>query len=320
MQGYIGLEPQGFQKEECIKWAEKLINHALLCYQEASQEAYQDYTDSLFSYNSDADQNKYPNLIIERPPFLNRVSSDTYNDYNNSNENSITVFSIDSKLIKRNFINQDQSSQVINLLFGHYSSLYFLALGMFTLCKDSSEDKIIDNIKEAYHYFVCSWAISEGGAKLKLNPDSDKYNLTRKSKPLTINYNNQKIDIEDKFNVSKLRGLFFHRVSEWMDLGKIFMAVSLCILAEDYTFSNWKLTVKAILGEEEAILSKVPEDFESFAAGQTDYNLHLKSQFKRIKDYLQDYMNNFENRHKKKPIRQRRDEIVQRIFRMLRGD
>ncbi len=328
IQAYIGGEPKGFDKETCIRWAKKLIDHALLNYQEASQECYRDYTDNFFS--DDQNQNKYEPLIIQRPPFLNLIPSpgaikDETDEKSNSGEQSsnsrVKVHNISSELIKRDFVpesREEESTKGPIDLFGQHSSLYFFVLGMLELCDNYSEENALNHLQEAYNYFVCSWAIAEGCSKLK--KDGDVFELNRKFDVLKI----ESIPIIDKFNVSKLRGLFFHRISEWADLAKIFLAVCQSIIAEkEEKDGNPDFSVvNAILNQARDVFSEVPQDFAKaeFVDDQTHYNRHLESAFKRIKAYLKDYMKDFSKKHREKSLLQRRDKMVKDIFFRLRGD
>lgn len=329
MQGYIGGEAKGFDKKTCIDWAKKLIDHALRNYQGVTEECYRDYTNNLFSEGKD----KYSglSLTVQRPPFLNLIPSDkelTWDDpnsyksescqnrseQNNNDDDDVKIFSINSKLIKCSLIKD--SSKSIDI-FGQHSSLYFFVLGMLKLCDDydgKSDEKIKECFEEAYNYFVSSWAIAQGCSQLKKTKNG--YELNRNCEYLTIN--NKRV-ADKKFNVSKLRSLYFHCISEWMDLGKIFMAVCKVILAEDSESEVANdIDTNDILSEVEEVFSKVPEDFieAEFCDEQKFYNRHLQSQFKRIKDYL----GNSKRDNKKQSLSQYRDEVVKNIFLRLRGD
>lgn len=331
IQGYIDGQPKGFSKQECIDWAKKLIDHALINYQDTSQECYRDYTDNLF-YN-EQNQKKFESLKlkIDSLPFLHLVLSDKIENENNEqgkdnsdkikNENNeqvknnsetgVRVYKINANLIKRNLISTLEEDKKIDL-FGQHSSLYFFALGMVTLCDNYTEKTVLKNLEDAYDYFVCSWAIAEGGSKLDKDKNTNVTTLERIFDELKIG----ETPIRDNFEVSKLRGLFFHRISEWVDLAKIFMAVSRSIIGDKFEVVN------AILDEDEDVFSKVPEDFKKveITNGQEKYNRHLESTFKRIKSYLRDYVTNFDAQHKNKSLVERRDEIVKAIFLRLRGD
>lgn len=208
---------------------------------------------------------------------------------NDNNNNLVKIYSIWARLIKRPLEKNNCYGKILDI-FGQHSSLYFFVLGMIRLCDDyanESEEDINKNLKEAYNYFVSSWAIAQGCQKLQ-----GISKLERKIDTLKLD-SNDKIstdDIEDEFNVSKLRTLYFHRISEWMDLGKIFMDVCQVILREygDSKIANNILDEVRDVG----VFSKVPPDFNEFASGQKFYNRHLESQFKRIKDYLRDCVKN----------------------------
>ena len=335
IQAYIGDKAQTFDKNTCIKWAKKLIDNGLLNYQEASQECYRDYTDNLFL----DEQNLVSTIKIARPPFLNLIPPDnessdsnvkndviksesiTGNADNRSSDSTVKIYNIKSKLIKRNFVHQstEKPSRKKTIdLFGQHSSLYFFALGMLELCDNyHSEEDASTHLKESFNYFVCSWAIAQGCSRLE-GEETTLIKIERDSDSLKI----ENIAIEDNFNVSEFRSIFFHCISEWMDLAKIFMAVCQSIIAKEKDNNIDFSVVRAILKEGgEDLFSKVPENFlkYKFVDEQKDYNRHLKSAFKKIKNYLNKYIEEFSEEHQHKSLIERRDEVLPAIFIHLRG-
>lgn len=315
--------------QDCIDWAKKLIDQALLNYQDISQECYRDYTDNLFF--DEQNQEKYGSLKIERPPFLNLIppgesieDTESNNEKNNSNL-EVKVYKISCKLIKRNFtfqLGEDQSLKAPIDLFGQHSSLYFLALGMVKLCDNYdnySEEELLDNLKDAYNYFVCSWAIAKGCSQLETDGKGEVCKLKRNFSELKIG--NTKI--EDKFNVSKLASVYFHRISEWMDLAKIFMAVCWSIIARQVSDTKPDFSVvEAILDEGGDVFSEIPHDFArgKFVSEQQKYNRHLESAFKRIKDYLRNDLEQFSNINPQESLLDLRYRMLENVFLRLRGD
>lgn len=174
---------------------------------------------------------RFGGIIVPSPPLLhpvfNMTSVHKVNEQINHEEivcnNSNMVINIDSFLIK---IHCSSTGKVVDL-FGQHSSSYFFSFGMLKLCDDysnASDDEIIERIKEANKFFVCCWAIAEGGAYL-----NEKNN--------TIERNFKKLP-SDNYGVSTIRGLYLHRISEIADLGKVFTVVCKCIISKFQSLDN----------------------------------------------------------------------------------
>ena len=69
------------------------------------------------------------------------------------------------------------------------------------------------------------------------------------------------------------------------------------------------------------LTTRFPENFlkYKFVDEQKDYNRHLKSAFKKIKNYLNKYIEEFSEEHQHKSLIERRDEVLPAIFIHLRG-
>jgi hypothetical protein len=314
MQAYIGkqTEKKEFGLTDCIGWAKRLIDHALLCYSESSETAYRDYLKDVVVYNSndiekDPDRMKsFGGVIVPLPPLLHPVFNMTNGEEIQKDQK---VINIDSSLTK---IFCQSTGKIVDL-FGQHSSFYFFAYGMLKLCDDYSncnEDEILENLKEANKFFVCCWAIAEGGGKI----DEISNRIER-------DFMKSFSDDFDDYNISRIRGLYLHRITEFVDLGKIFTVVCQCIISKIIPESDEdKLDriFKEILGEENGVLSKVKPDQLKYAYGQEHYNQHLKKHFENIVKYLKEcrakeYMEEYAS------VQSYRIEVISRVFKLLRG-
>lgn len=314
MQAYIGKIREGeFAQSNCIEWARRLIDHALLCYSETSHKAYQDYLKDVVFYNNEQDVDRierFGGITVPSPPLLhpvfNMTSVHKINEQTNHEEtvsnNSNMVINIDSFLIK---IHCSSTGKVVDL-FGQHSSSYFFSFGMLKLCDDyanTSDDEIIEKIKEANKFFVCCWAIAEGGAYL--NEETN-----------TIERNFKKLP-SDNYGVSTIRGLYLHRISEIADLGKVFTVVCKCIISKFQPLDNqnWNDIIGEIFPHEKGVISKIRDEQLEYAKKQKHYNTHLKRHFENIVEYLRSCESkNFQS------VQSCRKEILIGTFRRLRGE
>lgn len=314
MQAYIGKIREGeFEQSNCIEWARRLIDHALLCYSETSQKAYQDYLKDVVFYNNEQDidrMERFGDIIVPSPPLLhpvfNMTSGHEHNERTNHEETAFNksnmVINIDSFLIK---IHCSSTGKVVDL-FGQHSSSYFFSCGMLKLCDNyfnASDDEIIERIKEANKFFVCCWAIAEGGAYL--NEETN-----------TIERNFKKLP-SDNYGVSTIRGLYLHRISEIADLGKVFTVVCKCIISKFQPFhnQNWDDIIGEIFPHEKGVISKIRDEQLEYAKKQKHYNTHLKRHFEHIVEYLRSCESKtFES------VQSCRKEILIGTFRRLRGE
>ncbi|MEM6614500.1 MAG: hypothetical protein AAF652_20095, partial [Cyanobacteria bacterium P01_C01_bin.72] len=160
--------------------------------------------------------------------------------------------------------------------------------------------------------FHCSFSISKGGASIKEKPN--KITLDRDFNNTPFN----QMKIKDNLNVSALKGIYFHRIAELVDLSRIFASLAQSLVAQ----SEEELKLgKAFLtnDSQDGVLSKIPESFCRFADGQTLYNIHLKRKLERAAEHLRSqYLNKITSTSSAMEIIELRDRRVRMIFGLLR--
>lgn len=323
IQAYLGDQYQGLRKEECITWAKKLINHTLIGFQNSSDEAYKDYMETIFSEYTDKNdlyQLHESGLEIQRPAFI-RLLTD-YNLQKSQPKDERDSYNISSKLIKRELIQiSDQDATNSHLtLFGQHSAYYFFAYAMMKLCDDYPEktniSEIYKNFEKAFDYFYCSFSIAFGGAEL----NNTRTRLNRNSKLIPKGIDQPDNFVIDRFNVSSLKGLYFHRIVELVDLSRIFASLTISMIAQDEA----QLEIgRKLLGDQSQldVITNVPGDFEKIAYGQRKYNIHLKKRFSNVKRYLlENCLAQTTDLLASKKLLDYRDERVRKVFQKLRGD
>lgn len=319
MQAYIGKRQEKTSSaKDCIEWARRLIDHALICYSKTSETAYQDYLKDVLSYKSSSDEEahkqerieKFGGVSIPSPPLIHLVFNmeDSEADKGKSSKNK-QIIDIDSFLVKI----QCESARKVVDLFGQHSAIYFFSRGMLKLCDDRpnrSDEEFTKDIRAAHKLFTCCWAVSEGGAVAKKMTQS-----STGEKCQQVGRTFEQLPSDD-YNVSRIRGLYLHRISELVDMSKIFTVICKYILSRYYSDyqGEWDDIVTRTL-DKEGIFSRVEKSDLTYAKNQSEYNRHLQKHFQNIFQYLMSC-----EQKEFQSIQSCRDEIVRSVFLRLRGD
>ena len=312
MAGYLDKEDL-FTKDECIKWAEKLVEEAessysyigKICYQQIKQNAGKT---NEFSDNKEENYQLYGDINIEFMPFINETTNaDQLKDGNPK------ILDIDLSILK------EEKKSPNRYLFGAHSSIILFSMGMFKLCK--KDDFSIDCIKEAKKMFIfCSAIAEEGGNE---NNKIIKRELSAKE---------EKFADFAEFD-SRIKILYPHRLTQFSDLGKIFAATCYAILnygEEDKDKQKYNKLKERLLDQlgknpkiDENTKSKDKSDDNNKSydndriLGQTEFNGHLETHIRDIQQYFEGY---FESLPKNEDLSVVRDKIVTDIFKIIRGE
>ncbi len=331
IEAYLGDGAKKLDRENCISWAKKLVNHALVGFQAASQRAYSDYQQAIFvdPNSADKDSNEWKNITVENPPFL-RLNSG-YLATESSKEGYWKE--ILPKLVNRTQMNSEKGQQGYCgkhfLMFGQHATYYFFAYAMQKLGEDylkrQQEDatRIDDkNIRyefiKAYDYFYYAFSIAYGGAELKMAPKELRRDTTQQIAKNAFNPDGSPNFIVDNANVSALKSLYFHRIVELVDLSRIFAALSISIAAQ--TEKHLEIGRKLLGGVEEPI-TPISSDFRGITNGQVHYNIHLSGRFQRLKEYLlENCLQNPLNLSSVQDFCIHRDKKLRKVFEKMRGD
>jgi hypothetical protein len=319
MTGYLDKKEDLFTKNECIKWAEKLVEEAKssysyigkICYQQIKQNAGKTI-ENLEEPNKTREINGkyyelYGDVKIEFMPFIHET---TKTDLLNEDQPKIPkILDIDLSILKK------ENEFPSRYLFGIHSSIILFSMGMLKLCKkdDFAEKCIKDQkkcIEDAKKMFIFCSAIAEEGGN-----EDDKV-ITRDL--LDTEKENIKLDFD-----SPIKILYPHRLTQFADLGKIFAATCYAILnyQEDECKYN-KLYEKL----EEGLLKQLGKnpksrDSRSKILEQTKFNGHLETHIRDIKQYFKELPKFFESLPKNEDLLfVVRDKIVTDIFKIIRGE
>ncbi|WP_051503151.1 hypothetical protein [[Scytonema hofmanni] UTEX B 1581] len=299
MVAYLGdyqPSPTEFTREECLDWAKRLIEHALICYKNIGKKSYQQIKDNGGRITEVSIHGKYyknyGDILIQVVPLIQELSEQSA-DSEQIYESENNVINIDFSILKKICTDDNKSTY----LFGTHSCILLFGMGMLELCDDENESQLALRIKKAIRMFTYCSAIAEDGNKGRRNPDDETFYLER-------------IFSEGDCLV---RGLYPHRLTQFAELGKIWAATCKSILLLYNSTFDWQ--------EINQLLKTLPtssnQSILDSACRQKRYNGHLESHCDRLVDY-------FEQLQVKKlsfdSLMEIRNKIVRDIFKIMRGE
>lgn len=302
---YLGYDyqfPQYLSSEKCLSWSERLINHALVCYSETGKLCYQQIKDNggntTSCYRGSKFYEQYGSNKIAVIPLIQELQENTNNhkqDYD----------------LKKNVLNCDlsilKSIEESKYLFGTSSSMIIFSMGMLELCKEQKDNQeLIKGISKAIKLFTYSSLIADDGSEhnSKLSTGKELY-IDR------IFSNNQK----RKDDSYLLGGLYPHRISQFADFGKIFIATckAILILSQDSKHSwedIWDLLDR---------LHQLSSSDTAYVLEQERYNGHLARHFKEATRYFKQ-LKEEQRIYAELELIDIRNKIVKNIFKIMRDD
>ena len=358
MVAYLGDQSQfptrEFSQEKCIDWAKRLISHTLICYTSTGKTCYQQIKDNGGKATDDVtDDRHYPTKSklqsvetqgqpktkpvvgkkyyetygktkIQVVPLIQELSGESGKDeelYDPQNH----MLSLDMSILKE--IRKNEWDSVY--LFGSTSGIILFAMGMLELCQElQNRDRLFNSIgQKALRMFTYCWAIAADGTQ-RNNPTGDE----------DIIILDRAFEDENDANPSGdllLRGLYPHRLTQFADLGKIFVAVCKLLLAVSHASVgqfyagqiNWDQVASPVHTSLEEIFKLIAElrSNDRFPTpevlDQKRYNGHLAEHFKNIDQYFKQFIQQLKDRQLKSlDLIYNRNKIVADVFRIIRGD
>ncbi|MBD1846237.1 hypothetical protein H6F89_23015 [Cyanobacteria bacterium FACHB-63] len=292
--------------QECIDWARRLIDHALICYSSLGQQCYQTIKDNGGRVTEDKRDTKtglkyyekYGNVEIQMLPFIEE--SKAQDEENEPNKDS-RILRLDLSLLKIEREVWLGNRDMIHLL-GTHSALLLFPMGMLELCEEREQPaQLKEKVQKAEKLFTYAWATASDGVLPEL--EGDRLFLDRK-----LELDDPRLDRE-----ALIQGLYPHRLTQFADLGKVFAAVCKVLLlpenpeeAETQWRQIWYLLDALHCGEHsgsETILE------------QRRYNGHLSTHFKNIRNYF----HLLQNTPLEGSMIERRDRIIKQVFQYILG-
>jgi hypothetical protein len=319
---YLGDSQQigtQFSRENCIQWSRRLIENAIDCYAERGKKSYLQIRHNSGKQNTETHRTE-PELSGDRTWFYEEYGSifvQTIPPIIEIGEGSTNLDSFYRKLLE----DSESKTRLLELpmsaltykssgnttyFFGVYSSILLFGLGMVELGEDKGEEELKTNIEMAMRRLtLCAAIASEGTEYIE---DEGKFYLQR-----------QFVDQDETMPKDyTIRGLYLHRLTHFAALGKIFAAACRVILwlhdptKEEY----WPETDYLLRDLHDIEIIKKSQNPEH-SKGQTRYNGHLDQQFKKVKDYLEQYQENPLNLPSLTAIR---NKILTDVFKILREE
>ncbi len=341
-------EKDGFSKENCIRWAERLLKHAIICYEKTGIKCY-----SEIKRNAGIkDKDRFgKNIEIDGIPFIREI--DPSQKMENDETDDILDLNLDFfKTIEANLEPDDIIKRPI--FFGTDSSNIMFTNGMIELCESNNDNSsvfenagIFSNILSAMRKFVIAWSTSRDGAFCTKEDKEDKkseiYVIKEIFKENVKDEDDQsiekKVEIDlltkiDKNNDRYIRGFYPHRISKTSIFSKLFIGVCLLIVKcksqdlkntqfEDPENVQHEISWDEISWDEIREFAKGlhEEDIPERPNEQIRFNGHLSDHVTQIIKYF----DSFEawatsSQCHSLSVVQTRDKVVEDVFRLVRGE
>ncbi len=374
------ISSKSLSYSSCLDWAKRLIEHAEICYSPIGKQCYQQIkdgdgrtTEHSIDPPTESQHQKTPlktqHILRDRPrpryyekygstmirviPLVQELFQNEGKKKNQRYQSDSHVVEIDLDLLK--IPGKDESGSVY--LFGMQSGILLFAKGVLALCKDYEDDKkLLEAIDgQAMRMFQYCCAITSDGTR-RIDSKADWPNGTEENSTVldrTLPDHNaeneahkddhtQKID-DDTHSRDRLLQYFYpHRLTQFADLGKIFIIVCRLILlvthsaAHGSAYSQQALEEKGLKeinsfsGNEVKRIRALVKELrrnDSFpfdknqTCGQKRYNGQLAKHYKHLDKYVEVFIEAFQDhRLKKMSGFYLRDLLVTDMFKIIRGE
>jgi hypothetical protein len=342
---------EGFSKEICIDWAERLLTHSIVCYENTGLKCYADIKRNAgFIVENQFGDNV--NIVTEGIPFVqeltppkndkDRMSNNKLRDNEAKKDSSKNpkILYLDLSLFKTEKANLESEPTLKPVFFGTDSSNIIFTWGVLELCKpvepdknQTTEEALINSIRGAMRKFVIAWSTSRDGAYFE--HVGDRYKVLQIFEDFRDfgngckdNSDDTKILVEiDQDGDRYIRGFYPHRVSKTAVFSKLFIGVCLlileckkeenkiCFFNDDVV--NWDSICEfASRLCEENTIEKVEGSLR-----QEYFNEHLVDHADNISNYFKDFrVWSASSECRGLKTIQIRDKVMKDIFTLIRDD
>lgn len=218
-------------RQDCLAWAKKLRDHALLSYADTGRQCYNAIKEKSGLPGVVDDYGRY---LIEKLPAIFEVRESQQSTEANETNKFLTL---DISLLAVNITDLPKlTAKHPNkniYLFGTNACYLFFARGLYLLCSDTTDefarvdsDEEIDwprKLLKAMRLFDMAWAIAEDGCSLEREPGSRRKQIARSFQDSGAD------DYYRSQEVKSVRDLYPRRVNEVADLGKVFSAACIAL-------------------------------------------------------------------------------------------
>ncbi len=225
--------PRALDRKQCLDWAKRLRDHALLTYAKVGRQCYNTIKEKSGLPNTFESHGRYS---IERLPaiFEDRglKKKREVSDNNEFLTLDISLLAINKEDIPK--LTADSPGRSI-YFFGTSTCHLFFARGLYLLCSDATEEFEKEEptgpvnwdfkLTLARRLFDLAWAIAEDGCQIESNKEqgSKSRKITRsfKGNAATAQYSSREIN--------SVQDLYPRRINELADIGKIFSATCMTL-------------------------------------------------------------------------------------------
>jgi hypothetical protein len=334
-------ENEGFSKEDCIRWAERLWKHAIICYEKTGIKCYSEIKRNA-GFLIDIKDRFGENIKVDGIPFIMEI------DPNKPRENDKAGNILDLNLDFFKTIEANLEGEVIKrpIFFGTDSSNIMFTDGMIELCRSKNNtstsfenSEIFRNILSAMRKFVIAWSTSRDGALCTqekgvyfIEEIFDKSAIDKETgRSLEKESDAELLRKIDKNNDRYIRGFYPHRISKTSIFSKLFIGVCLLVVKcksqdvkqfKDDNNIQYEISWDEISWDEirEFARGLHEEDIPERPNKQIRFNGHLADHITQIVKYF-DSFENWANSSQCKSwnLVQVRDKVVKDMFLLVRG-
>jgi hypothetical protein len=318
--------------EDCLKWARKLRDHALISYADAGRKYYYQIKEK--SGHPKENLDKFGTYFIQPIPAIFEFRGGHQHSESRSFENllalDMSLFAVRPEELPKLSPNHPKG---LIYLFGSNACYLFFARGLCVLCdneaqefdatESASEINWQAKLLHAIRLFNLTWSIAEDGCSMQV-----KKHGKQRSFIINRSLNNEGEDNDflsgASPEVQSVRSLYPRRINELADLGKVFAAASMVLCASTMSPEH-----RAELNQDaEMLLSRLHTNqlsqrsrvLKAMVARQARYNGHLSDYFQPVREMILAYCDQKGDRssdRQGRSIRQRRDSLVKSLFGLL---
>ncbi|MBD1866108.1 hypothetical protein H6F95_02075 [Cyanobacteria bacterium FACHB-471] len=309
-----------FSRENCLSWAYRLIEHAVVCYSDMGNDCYQKIKEksgigSGESNKEDMGVRPYGGYEIQNIPSIREIPKSSepqpfyFRNLKRSPNQNFIYLDMEALSVEANDLRIFKSTQLTDVyLFGTYACVILFARGLHILCTANTPENFFTEIELASRLFTYAWASAEDGCvSMPSDKSNSSYRLERRfflgntNRSESRAYNEYWEEYYNRFSplyqqeIASIRDIYPHRVTEIADFGKIFAAVCKLLLlhCNMSTEDLWdcpkrdelETDITALLEQLHSASSK-PIDEPDYRCGQHKFNEHFYRSFNRIKRYL----------------------------------
>jgi hypothetical protein len=283
--------------QDCMQWARQLRNHALLSYAKTGRHCYYQIKEK--SGVSKSLNRSYGKYSLEEIPPIREMSKQ---DNERPGQHTDGILYIDMELlsIPREFCQSmgdmgDPKEKIY--LFGSNACYLLFARGLYHLCSNDRKEFEVSGSPQtlqewdekfacAYRLFTHAWAMADDGGTWE--PIEGEDDALRMRRNFIVS---ESVDVGTEAylsaHVQSVRDLYPYRVTEIVDLAKIFMAAS--ALLRMYVSNEEEEQLRSDVSGPLSSLHQ-EQDFSDLTSSllkeQSRYNGHLEQFFKRCERVL----------------------------------